>query len=324
MKDKIRVAFIYNKSDISLSGKHFNNVFYHFFMQALKRNKRLETTYYPSETNFDTSQLIGKTDLILLVGNQSWATPSLDGIEKLDIPVFCYAGDPHHNYKNSKSLHEKLKINHYFGAYASESFYKYFPKNFKYQTIIFGLESSLYSNVVPFTQRIKDRILNSGDTGFPDKISRIIYYYIRRRFNNYKFYKLRSKCLQLPYVDYTLPNKHEYVGDKYPLLLQKYSAAIAATTVFPTVKYLEIPAAGCLTFMEITNKNYGKYLGFRDGETAIFIDEKNYKKKFEEYLSDTNNPKWETIANQGREYVMTELNNDKAVDSLVQLIEHYF
>ena len=41
-------------------------------------------------------------------------------------------------------------------------FYKLWPRRFKYKTIVFGLEPSLYHNVTSFDQRIKDRILNSG------------------------------------------------------------------------------------------------------------------------------------------------------------------
>jgi len=73
--------------------------------------------------------------------------------------------------------------------------------------------------------------------------------------------------------------------------------------------------------MEITKLNQGDYLGFQDGETAIFINEKNYKQKFNEYLNDPNNPKWELIANQGRKHALENLNNDKAVTSLVELME---
>ena len=32
--------------------------------------------------------------------------------------------------------------------------------------------------------------------------------------------------------------------------------------------------------MEITEKNNGEYLGYIDGESAIFINEKNYQNKF--------------------------------------------
>ena len=72
---------------------------------------------------------------------------------------------------------------------------------------------------------------------------------------------------------------------------------------------------------EITKLNEGHYLGFQDGETAIFINEKNYKEKFEEYINDPDNPKWEQIANAGREYTMNNLTNEQAVSSLVELVK---
>ena len=73
--------------------------------------------------------------------------------------------------------------------------------------------------------------------------------------------------------------------------------------------------------MEITNKNYGEFLGFVDNESAIFINEKNYEKKFQEFLEDADNPKWEKIANSGRDYAMSELNNDKAVEKIVDIFK---
>ena len=106
-------------------------------------------------------------------------------------------------------------------------------------------------------------------------ISRIVNYVRNPKYNSLSTYKLRTKCNELPFVDYTSTLQHEFVGDKYTLLLQKYAAAIAAATLEPTVKYWEIPAAGCLTFMEITTKNKGEYLGFKDGESSIFINESN-------------------------------------------------
>jgi hypothetical protein len=38
-------------------------------------------------------------------------------------------------------------------------------------------------------------------------------------------------------------------------------------------------------------------------------------------LNDVDNPKWEKIANAGREHALENLNNDKAVNDLVDLIE---
>ena len=128
-------------------------------------------------------------------------------------------------------------------------------------------------------------------------------------------------CNKLPYVAYTTTLQHEYVGDKYPQLLQKYRSAIAAATTTYAPKFFEIPAAGCMTFMEITTKNYGEYLGYKDEETAIFINEKNYEEKFNEYLEDLDNPKWEKIANAGRIHALENFNNDVGINSLVDLME---
>lgn len=110
------------------------------------------------------------------------------------------------------------------------------------------------------------------------------------------------------------------MNDLYPKLLEKYSATIAAASYGVAIKYWESTAAGCLTFMEITKKNRGNYIGFEDGVSSIFINEQNYKAKFQEFLDDPDNPNWEKIANSGREHAMKNLNNDKAVSSLVELM----
>ena len=58
MKEKINVALIYKSNYVFLSGKHFDNTTYYFFMHALKRNPKLNVTYFPCEKNFDVSKLL--------------------------------------------------------------------------------------------------------------------------------------------------------------------------------------------------------------------------------------------------------------------------
>ena len=187
--------------------------------------------------------------------------------------------------------------------------------------IFYGIEPSLYNSVTPFNDRIKEKILNSGAVVSNKLTNRIFAKLTKGDEDPMKHYKLRTLCNKLPYVHYTTTSAHEYVGDKYQLYLKKYAAAIAATTDIYTMKYFEIPAAGCLTFIEITNKNYAANLGYIDGETAIFINEKNYQEKFKEYLNDIHNPKWETIASAGRQFAMANFNNDKGVESLIKLMK---
>ncbi len=281
--------------------------------------------YITTGMTFDASELKDKYDVVLFFenGNTAGCTPDkVTGIQGLEIPVIAKIGDPWAApNKDIKVEHENFKIDAYFGYQHETLFYKYYPRNYKYKIVLFGLEPALFEKLTPFDKRIKGHILNSGAVANKKITSRIFCKLVKGDADPMRHYKLRTQCNDLPYVDYTTTLAHEYVGDKYPLLLQKYASAIAASSVNYTTKYIEIPAAGCLTFMEITDENHGEYLGFKDGETVIFINEKNYKKKFEEYLNDVDNPKWEKIANAGREHALNNLNNDVATNSLVDLME---
>ena len=320
MIKKINVALIYKPSYTFLTRNHFDNTTYHFFMLALKRNSKINISYFPEEKSFDTSKLKNKFDIILIAENHSDATPELKEIQNINIPVISRVGDPHDAKRKNKFIfHEKFKINYYFNFMDKSYFYKYYPKHYNYKTIIFGLESSLYENTKPYNNRIKNKILNSGAIGRTKIKSRIANRILNPKRSGWYFYKLRTLCNKLKYVEYARDVEKNYKKKDYQHILSQYCAAIGATTFYPTIKYWEISASGCLTFMEITEKNHGEYLGYKDNETAIFINEKNYKEKFEKYLNDIDNPKWEQIAEKGRNYTMNYLNNDRAVDSLVDL-----
>lgn len=319
--DKIKVAFIYKASNIFMTGKHFDNTYYHFFMTALKRNQNICVTYFPVKKEIDTSILKNEFDIILLWSNGDYGNPDeLVGIEKLNIPVIARVGDPR-DAKNAIKNHERFKIDYYFHFWSESFFHNFYPRHFKFKTIIFGLEQSLYQKTTPFKPRIKNKILNSGGVGNTKFLSKIINNIRDPKFNSLSVYRLRTKCNNLPYVDYTSTLKHKFVNDKYAELLQKYRSSIACSTLTFVIKMLEIPAAGTMSFLEVTKKNKCEYVGFIDQKTAVFINEQNYRDKFEEFISDPDNPKWEKIANAGREFVMNELNNDKAVESLVDLMK---
>ena len=322
MEKKIKVAFIYKKNYVFLTGNHFDNTTYFFFMHALSRSKKLEITFFPSESEFNTEKLKNKFDVILIPDNHTSGTPELVGIEKLSIPVICRVGDPHDAKRTGKlQFHDKFKIDYYFNFMHPSYFYKYYPKNFSYKTIIFGLEPSLYSKTKPFESRISNKILITGALGKNKIKSKIANRILNPNRSSWYFYKLRTICNDLPYVEHARDISKKFEMDDLPFLLSQYRAAIAATTHYPTIKYMETAAAGCLTFMEITEHNHGTYLGYEDGRTSIFINEQNYKEKLEEFLADKNNPKWEKIALEGQKYTLEKLSNDNAVEHLTELIE---
>lgn len=321
---KSKLALIYPKNNPFYTSDYYATYLYHFYMDAMKRHSNLEMVYFPYEGGtFDAFETLrGRGfDAILLSDHPSnpfKIAETLKGIQKLEIPVIQRVGDPHTEIDRT-NLHD-FWPSYCWGFCPPSYFYKYFPSHLKYEMIIHGLEPSLFQSLTPFKNRIKDRILNSGVSAALD-----IRHRVRRWIRNIdepmlKHYRLRSICNKLPYVDYLRPLSHEYIGDRYVELLAKYRAAIAATTTFPTAKYWEIPAAGCLTFMEITEENDGALLGYEDGKNSVFINESNYKDRFEEYLSDPDNPKWERIATAGREYVLSKFSNDRAIDHLIELL----
>ena len=321
---KIKTAFIYKPSNPYMSKTAWATTYYHFFMNALNRHADLDMAYFPAEKKFDVSKLRDKFDIILLWENHPWGSPDeLSGIQNLDIPVICRINDAHDaKIKGKIGYHEKYKIDHYFGYLPERFFHKYYPKNFKYKVIFYGVEPKLYENLTPYSKRIKKKILCSGAAA-STKLSSRLRDIIRGDRSLWKHYKLRTKCIELPYVDYTSTLQHEYINDKYPLLLMKYCTSIAACSSFPVIKYWESTAAGCLTFMEVTEKNQANILGFNDGKNAIFINEKNYEKKLSDYISDPNNAKWSEIAENGRYYTMNYLTNDVASNSLVEIFKEY-
>ena len=255
----IRCALIYKKSYNYFQPDHFDRTTFDFFMDALKRNSRLEISYFPSDDHFDVEKLRGKTDIILLTNNRTDGTPNeLKNIDTLEIPVISRTGDPHHAEKyNQIEFHEKWKIDYYFGAIPESYFYKFYPKNFKFKEIVFGLEPKKYENLKSFDDRIKNRILNSGAIGKKNIKSRIANAILNPKRSGWYFYKLRTLCNDLEFVDYKGMKGNQYGIKDYPSYLAQYQAAIAATTFYPTQKYWEIPAAGCLTFMEMTDLNNG-------------------------------------------------------------------
>lgn len=319
MERKINVAFIYRKNSYVLNGTWWSTVHYHFYLEALKRNPRINVTYFACDEKFDISKYKNIFDIILLCLNTPLLNPEIEGIHESNIPVICGIGDPQANIPREE-YHKKWKINAYFGWIQKSFFYTYYPKNYPFFQIYFGLEPRLYETISPFRDRIKNKILNTGAVGNLKFFSRI-FNSITNPHNSLRYYKLRTLCNKLPFVDYTPTLQHQYIGDQYTILLQKYRASIAASTMMPVVKYFEIPASGCLSFMEVTTKNSCKDLGFEDNKNAIFINEQNYKDKFEEYLSNPDDPKWEIIAKNGRDFAIKNFNNDKAVNHLVDLME---
>lgn len=319
-QDQIHVAMVYNKSHIHNTVEP--RVFYHFFMEALPRHKHLDVSFIGHYANrLDVDKIARDYDVVLLPQiNEMSTVIALKGIKDKAIPVIAFADDPHSFLKtNVLRIYSELKIDWAFGHYPPSAVYKYYPQHIKFRQIPFGVEPTLYENVRPWSERVDDWLVLSGVLDSQPLLKRLYFRFYKRRpaplGYNYH-YKLRTRCSNLPYVIHTRSIRAEQGSDHLPELLSAFRGAIAATTTFPTIKYMETPAAGCLTFMEVTEQNDAATLGYEDGKSAIFINDSNYKSKFQEYLNDPHDKKWKRIADSGRSYTLKYLTNDTAADKL--------
>ena len=115
MKEQIRVALIYNSNSKFLSGTHFDNTYYNFFIKAWKRNPLLDVTYFPTDKRFDASKLKGKFDIIFLWSNNNFEMPEeIVGIHSLEIPdkFFEELDKEHDNSKLMAKRQKDLKDKH--------------------------------------------------------------------------------------------------------------------------------------------------------------------------------------------------------------------
>ena len=315
----------YSSASPSLNGSGYDKIEYYFFNHAIFRNKNLEVNYLNTLDKIDVSKLKNDYDVILLPEVTIAAVLSLAGIKDCDIPVIAKAHDPHAILKrDTRGWADSLKVDWFFDFYAPESFYEYYPKHLKYEVVHTGLEPSLYTNAMPWNERVQDKIGISGILDERFDLIRKIYYRVYLRRSEVLLpgfhYKLRTKCNKLPYVVHAHDIYPGHSTDQLHRILSRFRAAIAATTSFPTVKYKETPAAGCLTFMEITERNHGSFLGFEDGKSAIFIDESNYLARFQEYLDSPDDPRWKKIAQVGRKHALENLSNDRGVEMLISVM----
>ena len=348
----MRITFIHHADDKFYGGTHFDNTHYNFLVRALSEHPDVEYTKLPISGEFDATRLKGKTDAVVLSAIRDYNIPKITGLKQLGVPVLARTGDFHDSrrYGMGAKNYDDWGVDCLFNFMSSRYFYDWYPTHMNYKTIFFGVEPSLYESPRPYDQRAKDQILVSGTADEVSPLARRMPYlrwiprharysikcqliwvlglaepnvsmYRKIRYPKrtpYHFYKLRTDCKLLPYVT----DQTNLACDmSYEQLLYSYCGAIAATTFYPTIKYWEIAAAGCLTFMEITEGNHGDYLGFCDGVNCVAINEHNYREKFEKFLDTPDS--YAEVASMGRRYAMENFSNDVAADRLVSLIREF-
>jgi hypothetical protein len=89
-------------------------------------------------------------------------------------------------------------------------------------------------------------------------------------------------------------------GKSYQGFLSGFAGALALCDTYAVPKYSEVPLAGCVCFAQYQH-DYEK-MGFRDGESCIYVTKKNFHREIEGFKEDV--AAYQPIATRGRELIL--------------------
>lgn len=292
----MKIAFVYNKDDKGMSGKHWTNNAYRFFVEGLSRYPGLDYHVCPVNIDFDARDFNG-FDVVIFYSLENLCP---DYLAELNAVKVVRAPDPHAICPGwicrVFAGGVRLVINHHTPEYMR----RFLPEAIPYEQVIFGITKKLHKGP-PFKGR-RNSVLLTG------AISRT------------QLYALRTRAIALPGVK-RVSKREGFTGDRYPELLRRYKAAIAACTVSSVYKYFEIPACGCVSFMEVNEQNGCGNLGFVDMMNAVFVDESNYKERIAQFTENPQDERWKAIAANGRRFVLKHYENEVQIAKLLRSIE---
>lgn len=298
----LKVAFVYPKNNVYLQGDHDVALYYNFFMDAMRKNKRINYTLVPVEDAIDTSTLAAYEAVIFF----SCAPTILDirNADKLKRVKCVYGQDPVDMRETWYKKYRECEFDFVFFHAMKKAYPRLckFSEDVHYECIIPGIDAHNFPNV-EYKSRRKDKIVCMGSYGNSDTV-------------------LRSMMVASPRVEY-VGTEAGYVGNKFGELLKQYRAACTSMTNFIVPKYVELPMGGCLTFMGANDMNGVEELGFVNGESCVYVTTENYLQKFDEYLDSVDDPKWERIAAAGRRHVIKTWSNETQANKLVDVLEKF-
>lgn len=294
----MKVVFAHAPASRFLTGDYFSSYFHNFFYLALPRNGRIDYEIIISDK--PTKRQLDADFVILFSVCEKLGLIELPSGIRAKVVANAY--DSSYINKEYIANAERCGCECFFYHHTPKWFYRFAPAEWKYKQIQMVLEPSWYQRVTPWDKRQRNIVLLTGKTG-NDK-----HYYLRKKLHSHDTIKW-------------VPQHKAFCGEGYRFLLQNFCAHISACSVTTVNKYVESLASGCLTFAEANSDNGWENLGLKNRENCILIDRHNYERRIAEFLEDKGGTDWRRIAEAGREHAMTELNNDRQVDHLVDWLE---
>lgn len=274
-----------------------------FFVDELSKHAELHVV--PCIGEYDCKGLDCDVVILWSLLLKNIVPMGLSGFEDLKCVKVTRAPDAWEIDKFYNETAKKLGIDLVVSFQSPNCQYQYLNKDIPYKRLVLGIDGDTYKCPKNWDRRYKDSILSSGVLPGPMSWT--------------WFYHFRWKCAQHPGVHHIA--KKDFLGVDYWKLLTQYRAAIACMTLTSVLKYFEIPMCGCLMFAESTRSNQIEDLGFKDGVNCVFIDRKNHKKRFEQYLATPDASVWREIAEEGRQLVLDNYTNERQVKEFVQTVK---
>lgn len=289
----MKIAFVYNQKYPHFHEKYFSQQHRRFFLKALPTVATIKHIVDPAQSMADC-------DAAILFGLKPKYLPAWFDGAGLPKRVIACSHDSHAVNADDFRRADRWGVRHMFYHHYKGYFYKYWPESYEYTQIILCVDPDVCRPIIPFVDRVADKVLMTGA--------------ITDRYH----YELRGELFKSDLIHYVKRHKH-FDGDSYNLLLNNFSASVAACTTTTVNKYFESMAAGCLLFAECSNNGCGD-IGLVDGENCISINRDNAIEKISAFITDNKNPKWGKIADAGVEHCR-KYSMYKQARILLQIIE---
>ena len=322
----IKVAMAYSSGFTRVNDYHLIKTEYYFFVHIILSSKRLEVQQLDTLNRISISKLEEYYDGILTLSMDIVTSFALKNVRDYGIMAITESCDLYCILvQNVTRLTTNFKIEWFFDFYSPASFHEFYPKHFQYDATHMRLESLLYINEILCKGRITDKMTIDDMTDKKFNVVRMLYHnvYIRKLktlLPSFQ-YRLRMKDNNLLYVVHIYDVCPSHSSGQLDNVLSVFMTTVVAMTAYLTVRYKEIPATECLTFIESIKRNYvALRLRFKDDKNYVFVDESNYLKKFQECLYSKDSPRWKKLAHKCRKHVLENLYNSKSIEKIVNIM----
>jgi len=294
-KADIKLAVVYNPLDNKLRKSTYSYVYRGMFEAILKRFKPVHIT-----GNRDVKDL--NVDAILFWDVNSTHHITLKEVAKHPAIKYEYMSDPfqdevHGIYRKYNMPVHKLGAKQriyraldrgvrYIISSNTDGYFKYFTpilnESKLSDMLVFFPHAPWFDSVdIPIVERNK-KILANGATISPK--------------NGYAFRRVAFESNYVTNVNHGMADEKIPSGVNYHNLLKDWSGALALSENYIVPKYLEMPLAGCLTFMQKHNDLV--LVGFIDSVNCVIVNKDNYEDRFRDFINNIDH--YQEIADRGR------------------------